>query len=67
MKSYMVAYVDLFENTISMEQVKAKNELQAILNSKFTKDSVNSGSFTYTTIKEFFFACDSLIEAKEIQ
>jgi hypothetical protein len=66
MKQYMVAYADLFENTIRMEQVSAENELQAILNTAFVKHSVTSGTFTLATIKEFFFDCDSLIEVKEI-
>lgn len=67
MSQYMVAYVNLFDNTIEMEQVTAESDWQAIIQSKFMRGvSVNNG-MSMVAIKSYFFDCDSIIDAKLIK
>ena len=70
MKKYAVAYMNFFDNELTIEFVEAETEKQAIFShSKMQSDSGWSEELSdnLDEIKQAFFDGDTLVDVKEIK
>jgi hypothetical protein len=63
---FVVVYVNLFENTIEIEQVTAESDWHALIKSRFTAGITLLNDCDIPAIKSYFFDSDSIIEVKKL-
>lgn len=63
---YVVAYANLFDNTIDIDVLVAESKWQALVKCKFMR-GVSIDGITIEDIKRYFFDSDGIIEVFKIE